>query len=148
LPRRRILPNRCNLVGVALQCLDSFLSRRDAPRLSAAEVPAMARISPMSGKRFLLLITGVAVLLVSGILVVGATSNAQERPKQGPRMFLPVERDRPRILQPPAKPEPEDDFATYQRTQQWLIKSRLVLNAALRDPRVSDLKIIQEKLAP
>src|SRR5206468_8669282 len=40
------------------------------------------------------------------------------------------------------------DFGSYQRTQVVLAKSRLVLNAALRDPKVADLPLVQEQTDP
>ena len=40
------------------------------------------------------------------------------------------------------------DFATYQRTQIALVKSRLVLNAALGDPKVMGLTILREQPNP
>jgi polysaccharide biosynthesis transport protein len=40
------------------------------------------------------------------------------------------------------------DFQTYQKTQQTLIKSREVLNAALNDPKVSRLQAVREQVDP
>src|SRR5262249_36849528 len=40
------------------------------------------------------------------------------------------------------------DFATYQRTQAAMITSRLVISAALADPRVSDLGVVQRHANP
>lgn len=40
-------------------------------------------------------------------------------------------------------PEKVDDFATFQTTQMALIKSRMVLNAALRQPKVDQLAILR-----
>jgi capsular exopolysaccharide synthesis family protein len=41
-----------------------------------------------------------------------------------------------------------DDFSNYQRTQAALVKSRLVLTAALRNSKVAELSVIREKQDP
>jgi capsular exopolysaccharide synthesis family protein len=41
-----------------------------------------------------------------------------------------------------------DDFTNYQKTQAALVKSRLVLTAALRNPKVAELSVIREKQDP
>lgn len=45
-------------------------------------------------------------------------------------------------------PEVKTDFANYQRTQITLMKSRPVLNAALRDPKVRGLAAVQKEIDP
>ncbi len=40
------------------------------------------------------------------------------------------------------------DFSSYQRTQIALVKSRLVLNAALRSPKVADLEVVRKHSNP
>src|SRR5262249_30776570 len=46
--------------------------------------------------------------------------------------------------------EAQSDFASFQRTQVALIKSRLVLNAALRNPKVAqlDLDSVRKRMDP
>ncbi|MCI0740948.1 MAG: polysaccharide biosynthesis tyrosine autokinase, partial [Gemmataceae bacterium] len=44
--------------------------------------------------------------------------------------------------------EARADFANYQRSQLALVRSRLVLNAALRDPEVAGLEIVQKQVNP
>lgn len=44
--------------------------------------------------------------------------------------------------------ETNSDFATYRRTQMALIKSRFVLNAALRKPSVTALPIVRQQTHP
>jgi succinoglycan biosynthesis transport protein ExoP len=44
--------------------------------------------------------------------------------------------------------ESKSDFQSYQRTQIALVKSRFVLNAALRDPEVAGLPMIREPIDP
>jgi capsular exopolysaccharide synthesis family protein len=46
------------------------------------------------------------------------------------------------------KENPRDDFATYQRTQAALVRQPFVLNAALRNPRVSELSLVQKHSDP
>jgi capsular exopolysaccharide synthesis family protein len=57
--------------------------------------------------------------------------------KQTAHTLLRVEANQPSILF--ADPETRSNFANYQRAQLAMIKSRLVLNAALRQPRVAAL---------
>jgi hypothetical protein len=55
------------------------------------------------------------------------------------------------VSSPPALPPDKHrriDFSTYQRTQAALVTSRLVLSAALLDPRVVDLSIVRRKANP
>jgi hypothetical protein len=88
-------------------------------------------------------------LLVGGILVVVAATYAQERLKpEGARTLLHVARVRPSVLRPTANQEAESDFETYKRTQAVLVKSRLVLNAAMRDARVADLPVVTRQADP
>jgi capsular exopolysaccharide synthesis family protein len=47
-----------------------------------------------------------------------------------------------------ADPRDRSDFGSYQRTQVAYVKSRLVLNAALRDPKVADLSSVRERSQP
>src|SRR5262245_24954457 len=47
-----------------------------------------------------------------------------------------------------ADPRDRSDFGSYQRTQVAYVKSRLVLNAALRDPKVAELKSVREHSQP
>jgi polysaccharide biosynthesis transport protein len=62
------------------------------------------------------------------------------------RTLLLVHSSQPVILSNIRNNQP--DFANYQRTQIALVKSRFVLNAALRNPKVAALPVIQEKLDP
>ena len=42
----------------------------------------------------------------------------------------------------------QEDFDEYRRTQEAMVKSRLVLNAALRQPKIADLSIIRDHADP
>ena len=63
------------------------------------------------------------------------------------RTTLHVASQQPTIS-PLAPAEGRLDFATYQRTQIALVKSRLVLNAAMRDPKVAGLALLREQANP
>jgi capsular exopolysaccharide synthesis family protein len=63
------------------------------------------------------------------------------------RTTLHVAARQPAIL-PGAVTDNRIDFATYQRTQIALVKSRLVLNAAFRDPRVAGLPMLRDLAGP
>ncbi len=55
--------------------------------------------------------------------------------------LLKIDENTPRLVFSTA--EGEDDFFTFRQTQTALVKSRFVLNAALRRPGVSDLKTLR-----
>jgi succinoglycan biosynthesis transport protein ExoP len=48
----------------------------------------------------------------------------------------------------PGRVQDPNDFANFQRTQLTVVKSQLVLNAALRNPHVLALEIVHEQAAP
>ena len=52
----------------------------------------------------------------------------------------------PKVLFTTAEGRP--DFASYQRTQLALVRSRFVLNAALRQPKVAELSLVKEQEDP
>jgi capsular exopolysaccharide synthesis family protein len=62
------------------------------------------------------------------------------------RVLLRVDSTPPKLLFNTA--ERQTDYGTYQRTQQVLIKSRLVLNTALRNPKVAELAVIKTQFDP
>ncbi len=62
------------------------------------------------------------------------------------RTVLHISSNRPFILF--EKTEAGSEFANYQRSQVALMRSRLVLNAALRTPAVASLPIVQEQASP
>src|SRR5262249_43361439 len=84
-------------------------------------------------------------LLAAG-LGAGLTWWLLPPPKQSARTLLSVNSNRPVVLFPTHEPTPE--FATYQKTQVALIKSRLVLNAALRQPGAAELSVIRQQRDP
>jgi capsular exopolysaccharide synthesis family protein len=74
----------------------------------------------------------------------------------GTYFFLPPPKHNVRTLLvvPPGSPflfktaEAIPDLASHQRTQVAMIKSRLVLNSALRDPEVARLKVVESRVEP
>jgi capsular exopolysaccharide synthesis family protein len=60
--------------------------------------------------------------------------------------LLHVASSQPKVLFTTAEGGP--DFATYQRTQLTMLKSRLVLHAALKDPQVAALDVVQKQSYP
>lgn len=62
------------------------------------------------------------------------------------RTLLHVAAIRPKILFDTTEVRP--DFASFQRTQITMVKSRLVLRSALRDPRVADVAVVREAKDP
>jgi hypothetical protein len=64
--------------------------------------------------------------------------------------LLYISRTPPRVLGAPqeALPVSEGEFEDYRQTQAALLKSRLVLNAALRQPKVAALAVVREHADP
>ncbi len=63
------------------------------------------------------------------------------------RALLYVSSAKPKVLNPDGEPS-GGAFVTYQRTQLALLKSRLVLNAALRQPGVAGLGMVEQQADP
>jgi capsular exopolysaccharide synthesis family protein len=90
------------------------------------------------------LLAAAAALLLSAPLGVAAW------------FFAPASKDSVRMLihVPPPKPqfvplgEPQPDLLNHQRTQVALIKTRFVLSAALRDPKVAGLSVFLPGMDP
>lgn len=60
--------------------------------------------------------------------------------------LLKIDENAPRLVFSTA--EGEDDFFTFRQTQMALVKSRFVLNAALRKPGISDLRMLRGVMHP
>jgi hypothetical protein len=74
-------------------------------------------------------------------------------PKEAPPptiyALLFVSREEPRVrLGGLARPDAREEFESYRQTQAAMIKSRLVLNAALRQPKVSELPVVRGHADP
>ena len=64
------------------------------------------------------------------------------------RALLQVAAQVPKVLFQTVETEAADDYRRYQSTQVILVKSQLVLNAALRDSRVSRYRMVREQIDP
>lgn len=79
--------------------------------------------------------------------VVGAAAYVLVPPaKYTARAMLHVSSEQPRILAKTG--EVHADFAAYQKTQLAMLKSRLVLGAALKQPEVARLEIVRAQAEP
>ena len=115
--------------------------------LAPVSVPSSAIL------RFLLLLKalGRRWLLAGslGLLLVAATGS-------GVFFFMPPPKHSVRTLihAPPHRrvvfkhANSSGDLSNHQRTQVAMLKSRLVLNSALRDPKVAKLSIVQQQIEP
>jgi capsular exopolysaccharide synthesis family protein len=76
----------------------------------------------------------------------GATWLFLPTPKHTAQTLLHVEAHPPSVVY--QRGETKADFQSYQRTQIALVKSRFVLNAALRDPEVASLGLVRDPIDP
>jgi capsular exopolysaccharide synthesis family protein len=76
----------------------------------------------------------------------GATWLFLPTPKHTAQTLLHVEAHPPSVVY--QRGESKADFQSYQRTQIALVKSRFVLNAALRDPEVASLSLVRDPIDP
>src|SRR5208282_3781343 len=83
------------------------------------------------------------VAVVCASVAALATWFIMPAPKYSSRALLYMASFQPNVLFRTS--EDHADNTTYQRTQTALIKGRFVLNAALRQPKVSDLSLVREQ---
>src|SRR5262249_4437826 len=101
--------------------------------------------------RYLIWVLLIALAFTGGLLTARVTdwvrgpTNADAQ--TCPKVYTLVEVTKPRPLLGP-RLSGEDDFDDYRRTQAALVKSRFVLNAALRDPKVAHLASLRAKSDP
>jgi capsular exopolysaccharide synthesis family protein len=93
-------------------------------------------------RRRWLLATSLGVVLAAAS---AATAWFVQPPKYTVQTTLHIASQNPSIVY---KLDDSSQFANYQRTQQVLVKSRLVLNAALNKPEVRNLRIIRKQAEP
>jgi succinoglycan biosynthesis transport protein ExoP len=84
-------------------------------------------------------VVGAVVAFLTGWLLLPA-------PPHTARSLLHIAADQPRVLFKTSEYRP--DANAFRQTQQALVKSRLVLNAALRQPKVADLATIRKEPDP
>ena len=86
------------------------------------------------------------VALVGSGLAAAALGFFSPKPTFTARTLVHIYSTRPFILK--NVPDNQTDFANYQRNLLALLRSRLVLNSALRNPKVASLQMIRDKLDP
>jgi capsular exopolysaccharide synthesis family protein len=111
------------------------------PRLPANPDP-IALLKPLRRRFRLAVSTG----LLGGVLTALAVYFLVPQAKYMARAMLHVNSIRPKILLQVG--ESSTDYGAYQRTQLALLRSRLVLNAALKQPGVARLKVVARQIDP
>jgi polysaccharide biosynthesis transport protein len=122
-----------------------------APRPeSMARPAAAATISPMlllnALRRRYTLALGIAILLTA---LCGPTAwyfVPTGQFKANARLHIAAQT--PKVLFRTVETESSNDYSRFQTTQLTLIKSRLVLNAAIRDPKVTNFRLLREQEDP
>jgi polysaccharide biosynthesis transport protein len=94
------------------------------------------------GRRWLLA-TGLVLLLAA--LVGSAVFFFMPPPKHSVRTLIYAPPPRGIVFKQPGA---HGDLSNHQRTQVAMLQSRLVLNSALRDPKVAKLSIVQQQIEP
>jgi hypothetical protein len=110
-------------------------------------------LSAPSGCKRTRWIWGLPILVALAASGAAAWQVSTRDPTKQPEVFglLLVERVQPRILAGPRNESPSEDkeaLAEYRSTQAALVQSRLVLNAALRNPKVAALTILRDLPEP
>jgi hypothetical protein len=83
-----------------------------------------------------------AVILLAALLEIVLTAS---QPNARASARLLVAREKPHVLFDAApRPTEKEEYESYRQTQLALVKSRVVLNAALRRPGVAQLKMIRQ----
>jgi hypothetical protein len=110
-------------------------------------------LSAPSGNKRTRWIWGLPVLVALAASGAAAWQVSTQDPTKQPEVFalVLIERAQPRIVSGPRSESPGEDkeaLAEYRSTQAALVKSRLVLNAALRNPKVAALTILRDLSEP
>jgi hypothetical protein len=92
-------------------------------------------------KRFMLpwVLASLAALTVMMCVAALTVMHFLAKPAPEVRVPLLVAREQPRILQKQPARMGRDEFANFQRLQLALVRSRQVLNDALRKPEIAEL---------
>jgi len=130
------------LQGAVLPGIAHASHGRAGALLSLSSAPNVLGLLLALRRRWLL-----AVMLgLVGAAVVGTAVWAVMPTTYTARSVLQVMANRPTILF--QTPDDRQDFSNYQRSQVALIKSRVVLNRALGDPKVAGVHVLWEKGDP
>jgi hypothetical protein len=80
----------------------------------------------------------------AAVILLGIVLTASQRHARASARLL-VAREKPHVLFEAApRPTEREEYESYRQTQAALVKSRIVLNQALRDPKVANLKMIRQ----
>lgn len=131
-------------VPVSAVLMPTASSGRGVAELPAPTPNPVGLLKALRRRLRLALILGVA----GGVVAAGVTYLAVRPAKYTTRARLHVATVSPRILVRTAESETQVDFATYQRTQLAMIRSRLVLEKVLEDPEVAALPVIRKQPDP
>lgn len=90
---------------------------------------------------------GLSLLLAVGSAVSLPAAQIKE---QAPLVYalLLIEPAQPALLPAREAPADKEEFARYRKNQVVMLKSRLVLNGALREPKVAELPIVKQQTDP
>lgn len=119
-----------------------LLSGGSEPPSVLSTVPTLPGLLQAARRRWrLMMILGV-------VLAAGAAATAwfTQTERFIARTLIHISANRPILLAD--TPDGRTDFHSYQRTQIAYVRSRLVLNAALRDAKVAELKTLQSRDDP
>ena len=122
----------------------SLISRAGYERASkpANTIDPMALLKSFRRRWILALSVGIALAAVVGVVMVAVVPPV----KYTTRSLLHVSMHPPKLIFPTQ--DMYADYRTFQNTQTQLIKSRVVLQPALRNPEVSGLPIIKAQVEP
>ncbi|AGA29602.1 exopolysaccharide transport family protein [Singulisphaera acidiphila] len=135
-------PNSANLPAVVPPHRAEVFSVSSPPAGPVAGLDPVAMLKALRRRWPLALGAG----LLGGAVLAFATYFLVPPAKYTARSMLHVSSTQPRILLKVG--ENETDFVAYQRTQLALLKSRLVLGTALKDPEVAKLEVITKAVDP
>jgi hypothetical protein len=89
---------------------------------------------------------GLTVSLVSFFLADAAQPRPEPEPKVSSLFF--IAREQPALLPAQQARVDKDEYEAFRQGQAALIRSRFVLDAALRNPKVAELKLVKQKTDP
>jgi len=99
-------------------------------------------------KRFRFVCLLLVLIVTAGGYVAWKLYPAKFRTRVRAQARLQVASQLPKVLFSTVETEVNDDYRRYQNTQQALVMSQLVLNAALQDPNVSAYRMVREQTDP
>jgi len=135
-------PNAAGLPEVFRPAVPALPPHAQGPRTPAASLDALGLLKAL--RRRCVLAVGLGVLLAAA--AAGVAYVVVPPAKYTAKAMLRVATETPRILVKTA--ENESNFATFQRTQLAMMRSRIVLEEALKQPEVAKLPVVREQIDP